>query len=222
MRVSRKLVLAITTLAVIGSLGGMVVFLASREGRLGQFLRALSLPAAFAVLLIAVLATPLVLAALIRANRRRSQEEEVIPARVPEEVARAAEEQARRAEVFVERVVDVQKREELSHELSQIEAEGRREVSSLHVVVFGTGSAGKTSLINALIGRHVGETEAVMGTTRHGESHTYELKGGRRDRPVDRHAGTIRGREAGGSRARSRPAAWPFAPTCSCSWSIMT
>jgi small GTP-binding protein len=45
------------------------------------------------------------------------------------------------------------------------------------VVIFGTGSAGKTSLVNALLGRVVGPTEAVMGTTRHGENHTYGLHG---------------------------------------------
>ena len=52
----------------------------------------------------------------------------------------------------------------------------QHELSTLSVVVFGTVSAGKTSLINALIGREVGTTEAVMGTTRHGESHTYQIK----------------------------------------------
>jgi small GTP-binding protein len=127
--------------------------------------------------LISVLVIPIVVASVARVVRRRRRREQVVPTPVPEEVARAAEEQARRAEVFVERIGDAKRREELARELSRIETEGRQEVSSLHVVVFGTGSAGKTSLINALIGRHVGETEAVMGTTRHGESHTYELKG---------------------------------------------
>ena len=47
----------------------------------------------------------------------------------------------------------------------------------LRVVVFGTGSAGKTSLINAIIGRIVGEVGAPMGTTTRGETYTLELKG---------------------------------------------
>jgi uncharacterized protein len=47
----------------------------------------------------------------------------------------------------------------------------------LRVVVFGTGSAGKTSLINAIVGRIVGEVGAPMGTTTRGETYTLELKG---------------------------------------------
>jgi uncharacterized protein len=47
----------------------------------------------------------------------------------------------------------------------------------IRVVVFGTGSAGKTSLINAIIGRIVGEVGAPMGTTTSGETYTLELKG---------------------------------------------
>ena len=47
----------------------------------------------------------------------------------------------------------------------------------IRVVIFGTGSAGKTSLINAIIGRIVGEVGAPMGTTMEGETYTLELKG---------------------------------------------
>jgi uncharacterized protein len=47
----------------------------------------------------------------------------------------------------------------------------------IRVVVFGTGSAGKTSLINAIIGRIVGEVGAPMGTTTRGETYTLELTG---------------------------------------------
>jgi uncharacterized protein len=47
----------------------------------------------------------------------------------------------------------------------------------IRVVVFGTGSAGKTSLINAIIGRIVGEVGAAMGTTTRGETYVLELKG---------------------------------------------
>ncbi|NET17387.1 MAG: DUF697 domain-containing protein, partial [Okeania sp. SIO1H6] len=42
------------------------------------------------------------------------------------------------------------------------------------VVVFGTGSAGKTSVVNALMGQMVGRVEAPMGSTKVGE--TYHLK----------------------------------------------
>lgn len=61
----------------------------------------------------------------------------------------------------------------------------------LQVVVFGTGSAGKTSLVNALIGRiaeslgnlepklaqTIGKVDAPMGTTEVGETYRLKLKG---------------------------------------------
>jgi len=51
----------------------------------------------------------------------------------------------------------------------------------VRVVVFGTGSAGKTSAINALMGRMVGRVEAPMGSTRAGETYRLQLTGLERD-----------------------------------------
>jgi uncharacterized protein len=45
------------------------------------------------------------------------------------------------------------------------------------LVVLGSGPVGKTSLINALLGRTMGETAATMGTTRTGQSHTHVIDG---------------------------------------------
>jgi small GTP-binding protein len=155
------------------SLGVLVFALAGNQGTYGPWLRALSLPVA--------LITALALAWWLRGRERLSAAREREPsgpdiAPVPEAVRLAAEIQARRAGAFIDRVGDSARREELKRELGQIESARQGEVSSLHVVVFGTVSAGKTSLINALLGRQVGATEAVMGTTRHGENHIYELK----------------------------------------------
>ena len=47
----------------------------------------------------------------------------------------------------------------------------------LRVVVFGTGSAGKTSVVNALIGQIVGKVGAPMGTTETGETYRLKLEG---------------------------------------------
>lgn len=97
------------------------------------------------------------------------------PARAPADVVRAAEVQADKAGEVVALVKDESSRCELNAELAAIRADGR--ARRFHVVVFGTGSAGKTSLINALLGRHAGKTEPVMGTTRQGEVFTEEIEG---------------------------------------------
>ncbi len=51
----------------------------------------------------------------------------------------------------------------------------------VRVVVFGTGSAGKTSAINALMGRMVGRVDAPMGSTQAGETYRLQLTGLERD-----------------------------------------
>ncbi len=94
---------------------------------------------------------------------------------VPADVIQAASVQADQAEGVIRQLADQEAKAELNRELGEIRA--GRERREFHVVVFGTGSAGKTSLINALVGREVGKTEATMGTTRRGESHTYTLQG---------------------------------------------
>jgi small GTP-binding protein len=97
------------------------------------------------------------------------------PIRAPTDVIQAATVQADEAAGVIRQVADQSARAGLNQELSQLRAgEHRRE---FHVVVFGTGSAGKTSLITALLGREAGKSEAVMGTTKQALNHTYELDG---------------------------------------------
>jgi small GTP-binding protein len=93
----------------------------------------------------------------------------------PDDMVRAAVVQAEQAEPVIRQVGDESVRAGLNRELSEIRAGERRR--EFHVVVFGTGSAGKTSLVNALLGREVGKTEATMGTTKEGQNHTYSLEG---------------------------------------------
>ncbi len=95
-------------------------------------------------------------------------------AQAPEDIVRAAEIQAQQAEAVLLRVQDEAVRETINRELVGLRAD--RDRKRFHLVVFGTGSAGKTSLINALVGRKVGPTNAVMGTTRHGECHEYVIE----------------------------------------------
>ena len=49
--------------------------------------------------------------------------------------------------------------------------------TEFQVVVMGTGPVGKTSFINALLGRSAGETGATMGTTSGGRVHTHVVEG---------------------------------------------
>ena len=46
----------------------------------------------------------------------------------------------------------------------------------LRVVIFGTGSAGKTSIANAIMGRIAGQVGATMGTTGLGQTYSFQLK----------------------------------------------
>jgi small GTP-binding protein len=97
------------------------------------------------------------------------------PPQAPADVVRAAELQAESAQKVVEQIRDEAARARLNGELATLRDDKARR--RFHAVVFGTGSAGKTSLINALLGYQVGKTEAVMGTTRRGEEHTHTVEG---------------------------------------------
>ena len=75
----------------------------------------------------------------------------------------------------VEQIQDEVARQALLSRSREIEA--TLTGGELQVVVFGTGSAGKTSLVNALIGRMIGKVDAPMGTTEVGETYSLKLKG---------------------------------------------
>ena len=93
----------------------------------------------------------------------------------PDDVVAAARVQAEKAEGVIAQVKSEEVRTRFRRELATLQADSA--AKRFHVVIFGTGSAGKTSLINALLGRDVGRVEATIGTTRAGEVHTHELKG---------------------------------------------
>ena len=94
--------------------------------------------------------------------------------KVPDEKAQAASETLKAVRQQVTQIQDEVARQELllrSREIETILSRGE-----IQVVVFGTGSAGKTSLVNALIGRLVGKVGAPMGTTTVGETYRLRLK----------------------------------------------
>jgi len=75
----------------------------------------------------------------------------------------AAQQQLEAVDQLLERIRDAVQREALQQERQRVAAELER--GDLVVVVFGTGSAGKTSLIRALLKDVVGQVGAAMGST---------------------------------------------------------
>lgn len=171
MRTSTRLILALALLIVAL---GMAAWLVASINDLHERFAKVSPPLALAVvgLLVAASAASALAAARMFWKLGRSDHR---AAEAPADVIRAAEVQAEHAEQVINQVKDESARARLAGELATIRAD--RAQSRFHVVVFGTGSAGKTSLINAILGRAVGATEATMGTTRRGEEHVHTVEG---------------------------------------------
>ena len=94
---------------------------------------------------------------------------------VPPVKTDAAEATLKAVQQQVAQIQDEVARQALLQRSRQIAMELER--GELRVVVFGTGSAGKTSLINALFGRMVGTVGAPMGTTIAAATYRLELPG---------------------------------------------
>ncbi|MFB2893322.1 YcjF family protein [Aerosakkonemataceae cyanobacterium BLCC-F50] len=95
--------------------------------------------------------------------------------KIPEAKTEAAAENLRAVKKQVKQIQDEVSRQALLSRSREIETNLSR--GNLQVVIFGTGSSGKTSLINALMGRMVGKVSAPMGTTEVGETYELKLKG---------------------------------------------
>ena len=90
----------------------------------------------------------------------RTLSQEALP---PSNRQEAAQQQLQAVDQLLERIRDAVQREALEQERQRVAAELER--GDLVVVVFGTGSAGKTSLIRALLQEVVGRVGAAMGST---------------------------------------------------------
>ncbi|MEB3198990.1 MAG: DUF697 domain-containing protein [Synechococcaceae cyanobacterium] len=75
----------------------------------------------------------------------------------------------------LDRVRDAVEREALRQERQRMQTELER--GDLLIVVFGSGSTGKTSLIRALVRQLVGEVGAAMGSTREARRYRMRLRG---------------------------------------------
>ncbi|MEG4960777.1 MULTISPECIES: GTP-binding protein [unclassified Microcoleus] len=106
---------------------------------------------------------------------QKVQGKRAINPKVPVVKSEAASENLKAIRQQVDRIQDEVARQALLLRAREIEASMAR--GSVRVVVFGTGSAGKTSAVNALVGRMAGQVGAPMGTTEVGETYTLKLKG---------------------------------------------
>jgi small GTP-binding protein len=122
------------------------------------------------VLLVAVIATGGYYLLLFTRPRRRRRP----PAqpRNPQEAARAS---LSAVEQQLDQIADTVAQQALREQSQALAAGLERGV--LRLVVFGTGSAGKTSLINALLGEVAGDTGAPLGTTLERQRYPLTLEG---------------------------------------------
>lgn len=116
---------------------------------------------------------------LPRRSQQQRKRKRTNQLRVPAAKTEAAEETLKAVRQQVSQIQDEVARQELLLRSREIEQNLSR--GEIQVVIFGTGSAGKTSIVNALIGRMVGKVGAPMGTTEVGETYTLSLKGVNRE-----------------------------------------
>lgn len=161
----------IATTVVVGS----TAWLVSSVGGLHDRIAATSPELAVGVVVVTSLAASATALATVRLMWKLGRPDRADSAVAPDDVVAAATLQAEKAEGVVAQVKDEEARARLGRELAELRADGQ--ARRFHVVVFGTGSSGKTSLINALLGRDVGRVEATIGTTRAGEAFTHEVRG---------------------------------------------
>ncbi|MBE9247651.1 GTP-binding protein [Dolichospermum sp. LEGE 00240] len=108
-------------------------------------------------------------------EKSRRQRQRVTFAQIPAAKSDAASSTLQAVRQQVAQIQDEVTRQALLSRTKEIEANLAR--GEIQVVVFGTGSAGKTSLVNGIMGRIVGEVNAPMGTTQVGETYCLRLKG---------------------------------------------
>ena len=121
--------------------------------------------------------------------------------KMPDEKTQAAAQNLQALKQQVGQIQDKIAQKALLNRSQQIEADLQR--GEVKVVVFGTGSAGKTSLVNALIGEIVGEVNPVMGTTTEGETYSLKLKGVGREILIIDTPGILEAGVAGTQRAET-------------------
>jgi len=131
-------------------------------------------------------------------RRRRREPGGPSPQPRPSSRREAAERNLAAIESTLERVRDAVEREALEQERRRVQGELER--GDLHLVVFGSGSVGKTSLIRALLRELVGEVGAPMGSTTTASRYRLRLKGLERAVLLEDTPGILEGGDAGRQR----------------------
>ncbi len=127
------------------------------------------------VLLMVLIGAVVYYVLMIQGAEKRSSRRQRLQPQIPVVKTEAASETLRAVRQQVGQIQDEVARQALLSRSREIEANLSR--GELQVVVFGTGSAGKTSMVNAMIGRMVGRVDAPMGSTEVGETYSLKLKG---------------------------------------------
>ncbi|GAB4285065.1 MAG: DUF697 domain-containing protein [Oscillatoriaceae cyanobacterium] len=120
--------------------------------------------------------------------------------KIPERKIEAASETLQALKQQVDLIQDEVAKQALISKSREIESSLAR--GDLQVVVFGTGSAGKTSVVNALLGRMAGQVGAPMGTTEVGETYILKLKGLEREILITDTPGILEAGEGGKEREK--------------------
>ncbi len=202
MRLPRPFVLIVGTVLILG----LVIWLINSLVGLFQNLQGISpilaqMMVALVILLLLVLIGAFVYYLVWLPSRgRQSHRTAPRPPVIPTEKTAVAEENLKALRQQLDQVQDEVARQALISRSREIEQNLQR--GGLTVAVFGTGSAGKTSLINALVGRMVGEVGATMGTTTTGATHKLKLKGINREILIADTPGILEAGDAGTERER--------------------
>ncbi|MGP1384104.1 MAG: YcjF family protein [Thainema sp.] len=129
----------------------------------------------------------------LRPRRRRWRQP------VPRNKAEAADATLQALQQQAEQIQDEVARQAMLQRSSQLAADFSQR--DLRIVLFGAGSVGKTSIVNAIMGAFVGQVGAPMGTTQTEATYRLQLSGLRRDIQLVDTAGLFEAAIAGADRA---------------------
>jgi len=167
---------------------GLIVILGLAIGLIDSITKLLAQLAAYPLLAQGVLALVVALLAVLvgmlvyylmivpRRSRQSTQRNDLPPPPIlvankteaTTETLYAVDRQAEQLHDEIARQALLQRTQELQANLAR---------GAIQIVVFGTGSAGKTSIANAILGRPVGEVGAPMGTTQIRQTYRLNLEG---------------------------------------------